>query len=378
MTRRVVLVGAGLAHLQVLHEWRRRPITGAELTLVSPAEQYHPAMVPGFLHGAYEPPMLRIDVAALARCAGARFIDAAADRVSRADGVVDVGGELVGFDLCSLDIGLGVPDDTVPGLRARAIPLRPMSRALELRDRLDALIARQVPFHVVIAGAGAGGVEIAFAIRRRIADSAAPGRVTLAESGRMLLPGEPSGLRARLLGLLRDRGIGLVLGGTVVRVGDDDITLSSGATLPAELVVWTAGPTPPRLLARSDLPLDDAGFLRVDRALRAVGDATVFGAGDCVSLDIHRAVPRSAATAMRQGPVLLQNLRAALGAGRPRSYHPPRRALAFLDTADGRAAARWGALYGHGGWAWRLKRRADRRFVQRLGEPCDEIPVRGG
>ena len=53
----------------------------------------------------------------------------------------------------------------------------------------------------------------------------------------------------------------------------------------------------------------------VDDALRSVGGAAVWGAGDCVSLRGRPAVPRSGVTAVRQGPVLLRSLRAALGVG---------------------------------------------------------------
>jgi hypothetical protein len=73
------------------------------------------------------------------------------------------------------------------------------------------------------------------------------------------------------------------------------------------------------------------------------------------------------------GPVLVHNLRAALGddqeggaEDRALPYRPQRRYLALLATADGSAIAAWGSLSARGHWLWRWKDRIDRRFVQRF------------
>jgi NADH dehydrogenase FAD-containing subunit len=53
--KRLVLVGAGKAHLHVLHEWSRRPTPGVELVVISPtARQWNAGMMSGYLEGRYE------------------------------------------------------------------------------------------------------------------------------------------------------------------------------------------------------------------------------------------------------------------------------------------------------------------------------------
>jgi selenide,water dikinase len=377
MTRRLVLVGGGHAHLHVLREWARRPMADVDLVLVSPgAQQWYSGMVPGYLEGRYDADELRIDLAALARCAGARLVMAAAESVSAADRVVVAGGERIPFDICSIDVGSAMAGAEIPGVPEHAVTLRPMERAVQLRNRIDSLLARGgPPLSVAIVGAGAGGVEIAFALDARMKRSDRGGHVAIVDGAGEVLPGEPPRLRRRMMALLRERGIGLVLGRPVTRVEADGLVLASGASVPASLIVWATGAAPPALFASSDLPRDDAGYLVVDRKLRALGGLPVWGAGDCVTIAKRPRLARSGVQAVRQGPVLLHNLRAALGSGRARRFHPRNVALALLSTSDGRALARRGRFQGHGRWAWWLKERIDRRFVARFAAPCDEKSV---
>jgi NADH dehydrogenase, FAD-containing subunit len=172
--KRLVLVGAGHAHLHVLREWARRPMSNVELVLVSPhVEQWYSGMIPGFVAGRYERDELRVDLGALARCAGARLLAAPADGVSAAERVVTAAGEVVRFDLCSIDVGAAMAGAEIPGVREHAVPLRPAERAIELRDRIDTFLARSgPPLAVVVVGAGTWGVEAAFALRERMHGSA--------------------------------------------------------------------------------------------------------------------------------------------------------------------------------------------------------------
>src|SRR4051812_10886426 len=158
--RRLVLLGAGHAHLHVLRELARRPIDGLETMLVTPGEQYSGAMVPGFLQGRYEADDLRFDLAGLAQRARARLIHSAVDRVDAARRVVLLPqGDELPFDVCSLDVGCDSAGVDTPGVAEHAITLRPASRALELRERVDALVAQGRPIAAVVVGGGATGVE---------------------------------------------------------------------------------------------------------------------------------------------------------------------------------------------------------------------------
>ncbi|HSM22000.1 MAG TPA: pyridine nucleotide-disulfide oxidoreductase, partial [Rubrivivax sp.] len=73
--KRLLLIGAGHAHAQVLQSWIGAPVADVELVVVSPsALAPYSGMVPGWLAGTYRFDEICIDFAALARAAGARLV----------------------------------------------------------------------------------------------------------------------------------------------------------------------------------------------------------------------------------------------------------------------------------------------------------------
>jgi pyridine nucleotide-disulfide oxidoreductase family protein len=366
--KRLVLVGGGHAHVHVLAALATRPLPGVEVTLVSPSPHHHySGMVPGFLQGVYAEAELTLDLAWLARRAGARLVQAMAGRIDVAGQAVDAGEVRLPFDVLSLDVGADPAGLDVPGAREHAVTIRPMRQAVSLRARVDALggAARGTLVRVVVAGAGAGGVEVALALHRRIRAAGARPEVALVEAAADVLPDYAAPVRRRAAGILARRGVAVTTGRAVDRVERDAVVLADGGRLPADLVVWLAGAAGPGLLAEAGLALDARGFLLVDPTLRAVGGAPVWAAGDCATLVDHPDTPKAGVYAVRQGPVLARNLRAALGAGTPRAYVPQKTFLSLLNTADGKALLRWHGVVSHSRFAWWLKDRIDRRFVRR-------------
>lgn len=366
--KRVLLVGGGHAHLQVLRQAARDQWRGVSLTLISPLEHHHySGMAPGYLRGRYREDDLRFDLARLCRAAGAALVRGYAQRVSAADRVVEVNHERLPFDLCSLDVGSAPAGTDVPGVREHALTVRPRTQVIAVRTRVDALIRRAGrggPVRVCVVGAGAAGVEVVLALHRRIQDGGGRPEVALLDRG-TLLPGYSDEVRRRARMVLREQGVALFVNREVVEVREQGVLTHAGGLIAADLVVWLTGAAPPALLHRSDLPRSGDGFFLVDRTLRSADGAPVWGAGDCVTLREHPDLPRAGVYAVRSAPVLAHNLRAAMEGTPQREYLPQSSFLSLLDTADGRALIRWRGIVAHARWAWWLKRWIDLRFVRR-------------
>jgi selenide,water dikinase len=366
--KRLVLVGGGHAHVHVLAALAARRLPGVEVTLVSPSPHHHySGMVPGFLQGVYRETELTLDLAWLAGRAGARLVAAMARRIDMASRALDADGTRFPFDVLSLDVGADPAGLDVPGVREHAVTIRPMRQAVALRARVDALAgsAGPDPVRVVVVGAGAGGVEVALALHRRIRTAGARPEVTLVETAPDVLPEYAPLVRRRAARILAGRGVAIMTGRAVDRLDADAARLADGTRVPADLVVWLAGAGGPGLLAGSGLPLDPRGFLLVGPTLQAVDGSPVWAAVDCATLVEHPETPKAGVYAVRQGPVLARNLRAALGEGTPTTYLPQKTFLSLLNTADGRALLRWHGVVSHSRFAWWLKDRIDRRFVRR-------------
>lgn len=363
---RLLLIGGGHAHLRVIMDAAERRWPGT-ITLLSPDPlQFYSGMVPGYLQGMYDVSDLAIDLAALSARARIRFIEGAAVSVDGDARTVQTDRGEIAFDQLSLDLGSVPAGLDLPGVRQHALSLRPMARAVELRARIDALAdeAGGRPTRVVVVGAGAAGFEIALALHRRIELRGGEPRVVVLESSGRVLPGYSDRVLQVAPGVLERRGIRVATKATVTAIDEHGATLRSGSKVEGDVVVWATGAAPPPLLSRSSVPLSPRGYLAVDASLRARDGSSVWGAGDCVDVEDWD-LPKAGVYAVREGPVLARNLRAAMTGSEPTRYSPQKSFLSLLNTADGRALLRWNLVVSHSRAAWWLKDRIDRGFVGR-------------
>jgi len=89
----------------------------------------------------------------------------------------------------------------------------------------------------------------------------------------------------------------------------------------ADVVVWATGAAPAPILRAVDLPKDGAGFLQVTDSLHSPADPTVFAVGDSAAF-VTQPVAKAGVYAVREGAVLLENIRRTLEAVPLRPFSP--------------------------------------------------------
>jgi selenide,water dikinase len=345
----LLLAGGGHSHGLVLRQWALRPQTkpaGGSITLVSrhPTTLYS-GLVPAVVAGLATPESARIDLKRLCQQAGVRFLQAEITGLDQGQRhLVLQGGERLGFDVLSLDVGAITP---APADGAMAVkPLEP------LLAWVNALPAG-APLR--LRGGGASAIELALALGRR-------GHIC-----QLLL-----------------RGPTLALGSPAANRAGERLLAAAGISLerccsdqgPADLAC--TGSQAPPWLAASGLPVDPAsGRVETEATLAVVGQRGLFAVGDCGLVGAH---PRPAAGvwAVRAAPVLATNLARSL-ANPPlalRRWTPRRHALQLLGDSGAsrpdqnpRALALWGpwVLGPTTGLGW-LKQRIDRHFINGFQE----------
>jgi selenide,water dikinase len=351
MAAKLVLLGAGHAHVEVLRAFALRPSGNASLTVVSPYTHVpYTGMIPGVVAGRYSLADASIDAAALAARAGAAFLKTQAVRVDLARKTVLCGdGAEISYDVLSINIGAVARNPLQAADSARILATKPV-------EPFIAAIDLTAPGRVAVIGGGHGGVELAAALGRRGAGVfLLAGRAGLAPSAR-----PPA--RAMLARRLAARGVAVIDGADAVSADARAVTLDDGRAVAADTVILAAGVAPPPLIATLDLPKDGAGFLRALPSLQSAGDPSIFAAGDCAAIE---RLPKAGVYAVREGPVLAANLAAALAGAPLQDFRPQADYLSILSFwPDGAVAVR-GSLAAEGRWADRWKEAIDRRFIAR-------------
>jgi selenide, water dikinase len=380
----VVLVGAGHSHVTVLRMFGMKPIPGVRLTLIS-REVHTPysGMLPGLIAGHYGFDDAHIDTGPLARFAGARlYQDEVVDLDLAGRHVICRRRPPVPYDLLSLNIGSTPNTANVPGASEHAIPVKPIDGFLRRFEALQArVLARKGHTAVALIGAGAGGVELLLAVEHRLRQEVT--RAGFDASGLSfvlvsdvpdILPSFPAAFRARFHAILAAGGIAVITGAPVTRVEAGRLMLAGYGPLAADEILWTTQAAPARWLAKSGLPLDARGFLRVDQTLRVVGHDDIFAAGDTIAFS-GRELPKSGVYAVRAGPALAENIRRTLTGRSLRRFRPQREALYLVSTGGRHAVGTRNGLVVEGDWVWRWKDWIDRRFMRKFNELPEMTPA---
>ena len=359
LTRDLVLIGGGHTHALVLRRWGMTPLPGVRLTLINPEpEAPYSGMLPGHVAGHYSRDQLMIDLVRLARFAGVRLIIGRATGIDRqARRIIVPGRAPIRYDIASIDIGITSEMPALPGFADHAHPAKPLAAFAAAWERH---VAKGGP--AVVIGGGVAGIELSMAMAHRLG----PGQVTLVEAAPQIAPDFEGNTRDTLLRELENIGVSVKTGAAVSSVGKDAVTLVGGGDVPSEFTVGAAATTAQGWLRETGLELED-GFVSVGPTLASLTDPAIFAVGDCAHLS-HAPRPKAGVYAVREAPVLFDNIRAALTGLDLRDYNPQKDYLKLISCGARRAVADRSGLRIAGGWLWRWKDWIDRRFMAQFEE----------
>jgi len=363
--KRLLLAGGGHAHLHVLKTLAEHRWPDVEVVLISPqARQIYSGMVPGWIAGHYTLEQCAARLQPLARAARVRFLQDRLIGVNAERRTVRCAqaGELH-YDLLSIDTGAQLGTSPLASSGARLLPVRPLEEFVVGWNQQLEHFRHTGQARVAVVGGGAAGVELALAIRYRLAKGFPADRVRVVlVVGSGLLGGHGAPVVSRVRRALDDHGVEVVQGPAAGNA--QGITLPTGTELAADCIVAATGGVPPDWLAASGLALAADGFLAVGPGQQSTSHPQVFAAGDVASR-IDAPHGRSGVYAVRAGPVLGVNLARALAGQEPLPYQPQKRSLYLLATGPKEAIVSWGGLSARCRLAWRWKDWLDRRFLRK-------------
>ena len=332
----LVLAGGGHSHALLLKRWAMRPERRPKhsITLVNRSSTaLYSGMVPGLIAGLYQRDEVAINLRQLCDQAQVAFVEAEISGLNPVQHDLNLCDRpALHFDWLSLDVG------AVSRPSATGIAIKPLEASLSFLESEDP----NDPKPLRVIGAGAAGLEVVLALRRRWPQR----ELQLKQRSGQLDPNLQQTLQRARIDLIEDD-----------RDHDGPSLLCTGSQGPA----W---------LATASLPLDPDGRIRTDRYLRVEGHPSLFASGDCAVISAEPR-PASGVWAVRAGRPLATNLEATCQGQPLRPWHPQRQALQLIGSHEDAAWARWGSWrLGPSTLLWQLKQRIDRAFMAKFQQPA--------
>lgn len=322
--RRVVIAGAGYAGLQAALRLARSSQPGA-ITVVD-RNDYHQLItrLPELVGGTLHPSKVRIPYLRLLG-QGIAHVQAEVTALDPEDLAIETRAGRIRGDYLIIALGSSPDFHGVPGTQEYAYPVRSVSQAQALRQRIEQVTAERDHVRVVIVGAGYTGTEVAGELAecgRRLGKSKTISITVVAPESGLLKEADPRlGITAERI--LREKGIHFRLRHEVTAIERDRVLVTPGEPCQADVVVWAAraSAAPPHLPGAATLVAD--GRISVDPYLRPAQFKRVYLAGDLAApydFQLDRLAPPSAQMAVEEGNTAGSNVASLIAGCEPREF----------------------------------------------------------
>lgn len=356
-----------------------KPMPGVRLTLVSrDVLTPYSGMLPAYVAGHYTHAETHIDLARLCQWAGVRFIQASVAGLDLENNraLLDDRPELaaVEFDVVSVNTGSTPDTESVEGASEFAVPVKPVNRFAgkwqSLKQRLSTETGGNVSIAVV--GAGVGGFELLLSIHHALAASLSAVQLHWVIRGDEPLRRQPAKVRSLALENCRDKGIEVHRNFDVARVEQTVLHAKGGESIQVDEVLWVTAATAPQWPGLAGLETVGSNFIAVNDFLQSTSHPQVFACGD-VATQISRPSPKAGVFAVRQAPVLFENLRRAVTGRALQRYKPQKNFLSLISLGEESAVGSRNGIVVHGNWVWRWKDWIDKTFMRKFSDLPERV-----
>jgi len=364
MSKHLVLVGGGHAHMVTLANIHGFLGKGYRVSVIGPSEyHYYSGMGPGMLGATYTPEDIRFATRHLVEKQGGTFILGKAVSVDPADKTVTLeSGDAIPYDIISFNAGSYVPRLNLPENVDNIYAVKPIERLLEAREKLLSMMSQKAVV-IGIVGGGPSAAEVAGNLWQLARKSGKCMPSIQIFAGTRFMSRFPDNVRQKVQRSLTRRGIEISTAGYVKSIETGTLTLTSGQQHALDFIFLALGVKPNPIFTESGLPTGPDGGLRVNQFLQCTSHPEIFGGGDCVYFAPHP-LDKVGVYAVRENPVLHHNLMAAMAGERLQPFDPGGDYLLIFNLGGGEGVLqkRWLRLGGK--IAFLIKDVIDRRFMK--------------
>eukprot|EP00356_Strombidium_inclinatum_P012573 CAMPEP_0170486892 /NCGR_PEP_ID=MMETSP0208-20121228/5812_1 /TAXON_ID=197538 /ORGANISM="Strombidium inclinatum, Strain S3" /LENGTH=417 /DNA_ID=CAMNT_0010760979 /DNA_START=1 /DNA_END=1254 /DNA_ORIENTATION=+ len=370
--KRIVCIGGGHCNCQVLKLLRKliKDRQDMEITLVTDNSQsYYSGMLPGSVSTLYKDEQIMVHLEPLAVWSHAKYIQQKVVKIEANKNRIHLkNGSTVEYDVLCVNVGSRTKAGfSVPGVWENSLTTRPINELLpKIRVKEENLKEKGIIPRVVVVGGGAAGTELSLAFKARWGKLFEKEiDVTLLCSKEGPLPYEPPATRTMITKILKERNVTIESNCRVKEILPNKVVLTDGREFDCDVPIWATGAEPQEVSAKSDLALMN-GYFRVNNNLQSTSHPNVFSGGDCITMEnfADKGYPTKAGVyAVREGPIIAENIVNYLEEKSLIEYIPQRGFLALMMTGDGMALGSKFGISFYGKWVWEMKNFIDLSFM---------------
>jgi NADH dehydrogenase FAD-containing subunit len=370
MGKHLVLVGGGHAHMVTLENISRFVKKGYRVSVIGPSMyHYYSGMGPGMLGQTYSPEQIRFATREVVEKQGGVFVK---DYVTRIDPenrkVITRSGNEVLYDVVSCNAGSYIPMAAAGSAGAKkrenVYPVKPIEKLLEASEKLLHLF-RQKPVRVSIVGGGPSSAEIAGNVWQLAKNNGIHMPLIRIFCANRFMGRFSSTISRRVKEVLEKRKVAILENARVQKVTDTDITLVSGEKHDTDFTFMAAGVVPSPIFEDSGLPVGPDKGLLVNQYLQSVAYPQIFGGGDCIYFQ-SQPLDKVGVYAVRQNPVLLHNLMAAMEEEALMPFDPGPEYLLVFNLGGGKGVLKKKNIVFGGRLAFTIKHYIDTKFMKKF------------
>lgn len=357
---KLILAGGGHGHINILKEIRNKDLSGLEITLITDfARQYYSGMLPGFIEGIYTEEEISFDVEDLCKKAGVKYIH---EKILEIDGdrkLLITDKNTYDYDFISMNLG-SLSREEFEINPNNSTYVKPIARIVDFKGKLDQTFKENPKDKkkLVIVGGGASGVELSLSIA-----TAYPNLdLEIFTKNSQLLPIFNQKSREKLDLINENKKIRAYTGERVLEIKDDRIITDKREATYDFLIVSTGFKGPE--IKYTGFEKTEDNYLLVDDNLKA--NETAIAMGDMVTIKSYPKTPKAGVFAIRQAPILYQNLMKMIKGEKDLiSYKPQTKYLQVLNCGEKKALLNYSKAAFYGSLSWRLKDYIDRKYMEK-------------
>ncbi|MGM8884569.1 FAD-dependent oxidoreductase [Psychrobacter sp. 1U2] len=370
-TKKLLLVGAGHAHIGLLRRLANKrldDLEDVEISIITEQPQtIYSGMLPGWMAGHYNLSDISIDITELCKRARVTLVQRPIIAVdANTQTVTTAQEEHFHYDLLSLNTGADtdmtwLKTDALAdvALENTVIPVRPIFNFVAQWQQILEQAKQTSCYKVAVVGAGAAATELVMAAQFAL-QQINPNHQAYLVCGEHLLSSFDTGFRVRVIKQLQRHNIEIIYQRAQGLTNEELVT--SAQTLAVDAVIAATGVMGSAWTNQTNLATVDGGFIAVNDKQQSTSHDNVFAVGD-VATRADREMAHSGVHAVFGGKVAADNLLAYLASETLARYQPKNRTLYLLACGDKYAIGSWGSFSVEGRWVWWLKHYIDKRFV---------------